>query len=77
MRHNYKLKRENKYCNDFFQATLQAVKDGETISVTVNQFNIPQTILTDKFQGNYQIHFIGSQTIFSKKQEEEHVEKLN
>nr|XP_047146869.1 uncharacterized protein LOC124819373 [Hydra vulgaris] len=73
---NYKPKRQKNYNAEIFQAALQTIIDGETISTAAKQFNIPRTTLIDKLQGKHQIHSISGKTIFFKNQEETLVQRL-
>ena len=60
MSRNYKPKLEKKYSKGILQAALQALKDGETLSATAYQFNMPQTSTSNTFY---------KWSNFSKKQE--------
>nr|XP_047140763.1 uncharacterized protein LOC105843445 [Hydra vulgaris] len=73
---NYKPKRQINYNAEIFQAALQTIIDGETISTAAKQFNIPRTTLIDKLRGKHQTHSIGGKTIFFKNQEETLVQRL-
>nr|XP_047135287.1 MFS-type transporter clz9-like [Hydra vulgaris] len=73
---NYKPKRQKNYNAEIFQAALQTIIDGETISTAAKQFNIPRTTLIDKLRGKHQTHSIGGKTIFFKNQEETLVQRL-